>query len=390
MDSINKKNPFTQLIFPVLIQATIACISLIIIIQGQIGLSRSRDTIDLKTATDIIQEKVVDIINTGRNIEALYKASQEVTMDEFNEFASVVINGVGSQNNFLTMQWVDEQNYVRYVYPLNGDNQKAVGFNNNLYPNRLESLIKAKNSHSPVITEPLILIQGYPGMIIYVPIFKDDIYLGAAVSIVKLSDIFSINNIQVPNPAEYQLITDNIIYPFSSNNIYNLKGEKINQLDGSTDGVKDKLLTLNNNQISQDINILNNDWKIETQPYNLNNFYSTVYMYWLAGLIITYVFGILIYKVYSKQTQLALAYIGETKLRLELEEEVIKRKIAEEVLKVKNRSLEEKQEEIKLRNIELEKVNKAMVDREIKMTVLKKELEELKEEKIKKEDKPPI
>lgn len=390
MDSINKKSPFSQLIFPIVIQVTIIVIALIIVIDGQTRLANTRDIIDIKNATISLHDKINNIINTGRNIEALYKASEEVSQDEFNEFASIVVNGTASSDKSITMQWVDEKNFVRYVYPLNEDNQKAVGFNNNLYPNRMSILSRAKSSHSPLITEPLMLIQGYPGVIIYVPIFKGDIYLGTAVSLVKLSDFFSVKNIQAPNASDYRLITDNTIYPFDSNHLYSNKGYQIDNIDGSLGTKQETLISKFEGYIEQDFIVLNNDWKIETLPYNLNILYSTIYLYCLGGIVVAFAFGLMIYKVYSKQTQLAAAYINQTKVGLELEEEVVKRKIAEEVLNLKNKSLEDSQKELKKRNEELEKINKIMVDREIKMTVLKKELEELKEEKIKKEDKPPI
>lgn len=141
----------------------------------------------------LINRRFQSALIAAESVRALFISSQEVTRDEFDLFGSVLTKDLVSGALFLplTVEWVDAQNTIQYVYPMNEDNAKVVGFDLNQYPNRLAPILKAKTTRLPVVTEPIMLAQGFPGLLIYSPIFKGGEYYGAAVVVVRLSQLLA-------------------------------------------------------------------------------------------------------------------------------------------------------------------------------------------------------
>ncbi|HTK05286.1 MAG TPA: ATP-binding protein [Candidatus Eisenbacteria bacterium] len=134
-----------------------------------------------------METKFQTSIATLRGLAAFWIGSQEVTPEEFDRYAGTIYEPGGP---LVAIEWVDTNNVVRSVYPREGDNLKVIDLDNNKYPNRLAPILNAKELRQPVMTGPILLTQGFPGVVIYQPIYRDDVYLGMAVGVAKLSELF--------------------------------------------------------------------------------------------------------------------------------------------------------------------------------------------------------
>lgn len=122
----------------------------------------------------------VTVVNS---IHAYWLGSTEVTSEDFDVYAKELRK---DYPDLVALEWVDANNVVRYVYPADGPNANVIDFDNNKYPNRLKPILDAKETREPVMTRPIFLAQGFPGVVIYDPIFRGDEYLGSAVVVTSL------------------------------------------------------------------------------------------------------------------------------------------------------------------------------------------------------------
>lgn len=163
------------------------CVATTVLVQGIerrfAYLSRTHAT---NLAADLVESRAAYGLFALTSIDAFFLGSEEVTSDEFAMYAR---NIFPSLHGFVSLQWVDPDHVVRYVYPLEGENLKAVDLDNKQFPNRLKPILQAMESRTTVATMPIFLVQGYPGVIMYHPIFRGDEYLGAAVGVIRLSAI---------------------------------------------------------------------------------------------------------------------------------------------------------------------------------------------------------
>ncbi len=211
-----------QIVLPTLL---IACFGLFMtVVVQRITEDQRRKTTDIVSleVTEHLEEAIVNADRTLGGIMGLWLASKEVTPEEFRTFASSVY---GDRKEIVALEWVDPDNIVRYVYPLEGENLKAVDLDNNKYPNRLAPILRAKEIRSLVMTTPILLAQGYPGTVIYEPIFRDGEYRGAAVGVLRFDALL----------AEFE---KNL--PFSGYDIVFGAGDRLLRTDGraiyTTDG----------------------------------------------------------------------------------------------------------------------------------------------------------
>lgn len=125
-------------------------------------------------------DKAITVVH---GIHAFWLGSTEVTREDFDAFAKELRS---DYPELIALEWVDANNVVRYVHPADGPNANVIDFDNNQYPNRLKPILDAKESREPVMSRPIFLAQGFPGVVVYDPIFRGDEYLGAAVVVTSL------------------------------------------------------------------------------------------------------------------------------------------------------------------------------------------------------------
>lgn len=175
-----------QIVLPTML---IACFGLFMTILVQrITDDQRRKTMDIVSheAGGRLETSIGNASRTLTDMKAMWLSSEAVTPEEFETYASTVF---GSRTELVALEWVDPDNVVRYVHPLEGENLKAVGLDNNLYPNRLAPILRAKEIRSVVMTQPVLLAQGFPGAVIFDPIFRGDEYLGSAVGVLRFSTL---------------------------------------------------------------------------------------------------------------------------------------------------------------------------------------------------------
>jgi PAS domain S-box-containing protein len=88
------------------------------------------------------------------------------------------------------MQWIDPSYHVRWVQPTVG-NESAVGLDINSDAMRAQALRSAADRRDATIMPPLDLAQGYPTLIVYIPVRRDGKFDGFLAGIFEAQDFFS-------------------------------------------------------------------------------------------------------------------------------------------------------------------------------------------------------
>lgn len=96
--------------------------------------------------------------------------------------------------DFQAIEWVDPSLHVRWVIPLEG-NEQVVGIKSAADDQRLRALEEARVSGQTMMTPPITLLQGGKGALIYCPIGQGDRFGGFVLGVLKferlLEDIHS-------------------------------------------------------------------------------------------------------------------------------------------------------------------------------------------------------
>lgn len=331
--------------------------------------------------TDInvsIETEINDAILATHSLKAFFLSSNEVDEQEFIQFSKYLVEEFSNYGRNVTFQWVDKDSVVRYIYPLTPVNKSALNFDNKAYPNRMVPILKTIETKSIVVTEPLELVQGYPGVIIYNPIFKNEQYLGCAVSVVKLEDFTSKISDEVKVNYRSQIHTDNRIFSLFGQSIYDKEGNLIpSPLDLEETGFLEPL-EIKDTTLSNTLSFADKYWTIaleqnyRTEAANKMTIYGFLFLTFLILSIS------LIYLNYKSRVQNVRVLSQEIDLRKNLEIEVMKRKEYEKKLSTQYDQLQQAQKDVVKSNEELRKLNELMLGREMKMIEMKRQLGETK------------
>lgn len=209
-----------------------------------------------------IQDRIDSVVYNVKSISAYWIASP--TKPNEAEFSTFAANIYTDTPGLTSLQWVDENNIVRYVYPMTGLNVNIVGFDNNQFPNRLLNISKAKSTRKPVVTEPIMLRQGYAGLLVFVPIFRNDIYLGEAVGVLKLEKLLE-GTVSDMAKNKYGMFirTDSYELTLSGTEFYTPEGDRVIDATGATGPSNDSPL------IPQLIEPTENDLEVGSMTWKL-------------------------------------------------------------------------------------------------------------------------
>ncbi len=239
--------------------------------QRQLEFFRTVYNNEVAETKSLINRRMQSAFIAAESLKALFVSSQEVTRQEFDSFGSALTKNIYPGAIFMpvTVEWVDAKNDIRYVYPMSEENRKIVGLDLNKYPNRLTPITKAKETKSAVVTEPIMLAQGYPGLIIYSPIFKGENYFGEAVVVVRLSNLFAPipGGVQLYNKDQY-IQTDGFIVPLNYDAIFTDNGGRVADVQGGLveDPASRKYLALKSGASSEDIVLADKTWHLKVVP----------------------------------------------------------------------------------------------------------------------------
>jgi sensor domain CHASE-containing protein len=146
---------------------------------------------EVKSTIQSVNDRIQIAIKANETVHDYFVSKDSVSSKEFADFASPLVTAAGQQGIDITLQWIDGNNSITYIEPMNEANSKVVGQDLNKFPNRLIPINQAKAKKASMVTAPLFLGQGYPGIIVYTPIFKGDVYGGSAVCVIRLYNLIS-------------------------------------------------------------------------------------------------------------------------------------------------------------------------------------------------------
>ena len=296
----NKKSisdSLRYLVIPSVLLFIILSILIYLLYQKEFKFFRNIYNNEVAQRKALIVGRFHDAVEISESAGALFASSQEVTKAEFDLFGSKLIkqNATEDYSIPLMIEWADAQNIIRYVYPSNADNDKMLGLNLNDYKNRIQPTLEAQQIKSPVVTEPIMLLEGYPGILIYSPVFKGEQYLGETIVVLRLK------NLLAPMPGTHQIHskdeyfkTDFFIIPFDNDVIYTISGERIVNPQGGT--VKDDsskvYLLPKKGSVSEDITFANKKVKLIIFPTYISEVnlrvivYATISLFFLLIIIV--------------------------------------------------------------------------------------------------------
>lgn len=311
MEQIKKSTLFKYVLLPGILIIILIIVLNFFICNTEVEFFTNAYNNEVAEITNLINRRFQSALVATESIKAFFTASQEVTKEEFDAFGPVLTEAIGSEIVFVptAVEWVDAQNHIQYVYPMNEDNAKIVGVDLNQYPNRLLPITKAKETRSPVVTEPIMLGQGYPGLLLYSPIFKDDNYLGEAVVVVRLDTLFAPapgSNLTYVKNANIQ--TNNFIIPFSEDVIFNKNGERVINPQGELikDPNSQKYLLSEENTIGHNIVFADKTWQLKFIPTYIGQITKRMIAYSGASLIFILAIIIFLWTLEKRRKQLLL------------------------------------------------------------------------------------
>lgn len=256
---------------------------------------------------NLIERKFEKALITTSSVAAFFASSNEVTSTEFDNFAIAFDRRISSLNLRVNYGWVDDKNIVKYVYPEKEFGVNIKGFDLNKYPNRLEPIMRAKLIHSEVVTPPIILISGYPGFLIYDPVFKNDKYMGSALLVVRLTDIIGYLKTETHLYAKnmYVKIGDFII-PLNREAIYTPHGERVSNPEGILvkDDDSQEYLPINND-IVRNINLKYGNWELRSKPVYFLEANKLASIFFPASFVFIAIIIYLLFNIHKRQLEIS-------------------------------------------------------------------------------------
>ena len=140
------------------------------------------DRSSLRTQAEVAATIINGDVNRGllalRGFETLWLMSDlEPTEQQFQNIAKQVLPALPG---LVSVKWLDAAGTVRSVYPPESLTVEP----------RQPAFEKARFYGVATVSEPIILPQGWPGIVIFVPVIKNGIFLGTAAGVIKLNGLF--------------------------------------------------------------------------------------------------------------------------------------------------------------------------------------------------------
>lgn len=105
---------------------------------------------------------------------------------EWERDAKRYINDYGS---YKAIEWVDTDFYVRWAIPIEG-NEKVIGLKSAFDDPRRIALEASRDNKKSILTQPVELIQGGKGVLIYCPIYNNEKFYGFILGVLEIESLF--------------------------------------------------------------------------------------------------------------------------------------------------------------------------------------------------------
>jgi len=108
----------------------------------------------------------------------------------FEEWKDSAARHLRDFNNLHAIEWVNPSLHVQWVEPLEG-NEMVVGMKLAFEPKRLAALEASIASNSTMMTEPINLVQGGKGLLVYCPIQRNNRFEGFILGVLRIDKLLS-------------------------------------------------------------------------------------------------------------------------------------------------------------------------------------------------------
>lgn len=156
--------------WPLLIGITLSFITLIFwhqLLRQDEQYIGQRIQADAQNIQFVLESQIQSQVDTLERMGKRWEARGGTPQDEWQQDAQNFLNDLGS---YKALEWVDNDGYVRWVSPMEG-NEAVSGINLRQESRRRVALDQARDRHETVFTETINLIQGSKGFLVVHPLF---------------------------------------------------------------------------------------------------------------------------------------------------------------------------------------------------------------------------
>lgn len=139
-----------------------------------------------KQFSALINLELEQLANALQRKAQRWHVSGNVSRDAWVDDASNLYEQFGY---FQAIEWVDETYRVRWIVPLEG-NEQALGLDLAFEPKRLATLERSKSTGIYAATDTIDLVQGGKGFLIFAPIGKGENFAGFILGVFRIESLF--------------------------------------------------------------------------------------------------------------------------------------------------------------------------------------------------------
>lgn len=346
------KRNLLQIVFPTLFSISMVGALFYLLNQNDLKILQNdfeQESIQLENKLTQKVKKYADILT---NIGAFYDASSFVSRDEFSQFTQRYLSLPGllalewvplvssskraefekrardegfsnfnileknEQNEFVTAKKRGEYYPVYYLEPFE-TNKRVFGFDLGSNKERLDAIKLARSSSAQVMSEPIFLVQGGRGVIIFSGIGKNDTFLGFAVGVFQIVGLVESALSELGYESHDLFLFDN-----ASAKLVFARADVLEQEDLSDSS---KSLSKKGFYYENVIEVLNQKWRISHFKPNARIFAERPINSWiilLLGLLFSSVLSILLvinagrtFKIEKLVTERTAKYLNASKAR---------------------------------------------------------------------------
>lgn len=277
-----------QLIYSISIGVTVSLfitIVLFFVINSIENRDRQRKRLEVLEKFLRFQSSAEAVINESTNLLKGYlvyiETNPNISKDDTNRYLKRLLS---EKTTIIRNISIMKDTTIIWNYPSEG-NEKAIGVDLGNIPSQREDVFKVKDTLKPVFIGPVDLVQGDVGFIARLPIKIEEKYWGQ-ISIVMDGDKY-------------------LNYLEKKSKEVDLNIAIFNEEEFPHKPFYGDIQILNRNGLVLDIEILNNHWKIATEPLDgWENNVTKIRILKIISLIISLIFGLFLYMLFNTRYQL--------------------------------------------------------------------------------------
>lgn len=141
-----------------------------------------------ETVKDSIRIHVENQINAFVRMGRRWEVRDRTPRDEWESDAGLYVR---DYPGIQAIEWVDETFHVRWIIPLEG-NEQAQDLNLAFEERRRVALEAARDRHEVTVTRSIDLVQGGKGFLVYVPLYRENDFEGFVLGVFKIQQLMDI------------------------------------------------------------------------------------------------------------------------------------------------------------------------------------------------------